>query len=818
MITVKDRLKNREIIEKMTLEEKAQMCDGLDYWHTKAFERLGIPSIMLCDGPHGLRKQNPNGKKMGLGNSFPAVCFPTACTTGCSWNPDLLFEMGRALGEECLRENVSVLLGPGVNMKRSPLCGRNFEYFSEDPLLAGKLAAAYIKGVESIGVGTSLKHFAANSQETRRMTVSSVVDERTLREIYLTAFEIAVKEGKPWTVMNSYNKINGVHSSENDWLQNKVLRDEWGFDGVVVSDWGAVNNRVKGINSGNDLEMPSSKGYNSKKIIDAVKNGEIDEETLNGRVDKLIDLVKNAQTLPKKDYVCDLEAHHALARKIAAQSMVLLKNEGVLPISKGQKIAVIGEMAKSPRYQGAGSSLINPTKIDNACDCLEQAGFEFSYAAGYDKKKIEIDEKKINEAVQAAKGAHVVLAFIGLTDAYESEGFDREQMSLPESHNALIDALCNANENVVVILAGGSPVSMPWAAKVKGILNSYLGGQAGAGAVADILTGAVNPSGKLAETYPFSNKSTPCEENFPGGHKTVEYRESIYIGYRYYDKAKIEVQFPFGFGLSYTSFEYSDLKLDKALIKDNQTLKVSFKVKNTGKVVGAEIAQLYVADEESTIFRPEKELKSFKKVELLPGEEEEVELALDKRAFAYYNTEIHDWHVESGSFKILVGASCVDIRLEGSVNVESTLPQAVIPDFRETAPVYYSAEVKNVPDIQFEAILGMPIPPEERDITNPLTYINNLEDAWHTKWGRRINKTIISVMGRFNKGPNAGMMNNVALQTPFRCILSMGNGVLSQKMLDGLLLMLNGKKGGIRKFLSGMPHLIKNLRSFINSI
>ena len=818
MITVKEHLRNREIIEKMTLEEKAQICDGLDYWHTKAFERLGIPSIMVCDGPHGLRKQNPNGKKVGLGNSYPAVCFPTACTTACSWDTDLIYEMGRALGEECLRENVSVLLGPGVNMKRSPLCGRNFEYFSEDPFLAGKMGAAFINGVQSMGVGTSLKHFAANSQETRRMTVSSVVDERTLREIYLTAFEIAVKESKPWTVMNSYNRINGVHSSENDWLQNKVLRDEWGFDGVVVSDWGAVNDRVKGINGGNDLEMPSSKGYNSKKIIQAVKNGEIDEETLNERVDKLIDLVIKAQTMPKKEYVCDLEAHHALARKIAGQSMVLLKNEGVLPISKGQKIAVIGEMAKAPRYQGAGSSLINPTKMDNACECLRQAGFDFTYAAGYDKKTIKIDGRKIEEAVNAAKSADVVLAFIGLTEAYESEGFDREHMNLPDNHNALIDALCKANENVVVILAGGSPVSMPWADKVKGILNSYLGGQAGAGAVADILTGAVNPSGKLAESYPFSNECTPCADYFPGGHKTVEYRESIYIGYRYYDKAKIEVQFPFGFGLSYTSFEYSDLKLDKASIKDSETLTVTFKVKNTGNFAGAEIAQLYVSDEESTIFRPEKELKGFKKVELLPGEEKEVELTLDKRAFAYYNTEIHDWHVESGSFRILVGASSADIRLESAVTVESSLPQAVIPDFRETAPSYYTADIKNVPDIQFEALLGFPIPPDDRDVTNPLTYINNLEDAWHTKWGRRINKAILSVMKRVNKGPSAGMMNNVALQTPFRCILSMGNGVLSQKMLDGLLLMLNGEKGGIRKFLSGIPHLIKNIRSLINSI
>ncbi|HZJ77839.1 MAG TPA: glycoside hydrolase family 3 C-terminal domain-containing protein [Clostridia bacterium] len=819
MATKGKNLKNKETIAKMTLEEKAQLCDGLNFWYTKSVDRLGVPSIMVSDGPHGLRKQNLNDKNdMGMSNSHPAVCFPTACTTACSWDVDLLHEMGKALGEECLKENVSVLLGPGANMKRSPLCGRNFEYFSEDPLLAGKLSAAYINGVQSMGVGTSLKHFAANSQETRRLIISSIVDERALREIYFTAFEIAVKESNPWTVMSSYNKINGVYSTENDWLQNKVLRDEWGFDGVVVSDWGAVNDRVEGMKSGNDLEMPSSQGINSNNIINAVQSGELDESVVDKRVDTVLDLVNKSQTLPKKEYTCDLDAHHELAAKIAAQSMVLLKNDGVLPVSKGQKLSIVGEMAKKPRYQGAGSSEINPTKIDNAVDCLKEAGFDITYSQGYINEKNDVNRKLIDEAVESSKNADVVLAFIGLTQADESEGFDRETMALSESHNELVNALCDACENVVVILAGGSPVSMPWVEKVQGLVNSYLGGQAGARAVADIITGEVNPSGKLAETYPFCKECTPCADNFPGGKRTVEHRESIYIGYRYYEKAKEKVQFPFGFGLSYTQFEYSDLKLDKSQMSDDESLCASVKVKNTGKVAGAEIIQLYVADEESTIFRPEKELRGFKKVKLNPNEEKTVDFVLDKRAFAYYNTQAQCWHVESGSFEIVVGSSSADIRLRGKVDVSSTQPEIEVPDFRETAKSYYTGDVKQVPDTEFEALLGMPIPPSDRDITKLLDINDSLEDAKHTKWGRRINRLVDLILRRFNKGYTAEMVKTAAFQNPLRFFIFMSNGLVTQKMLDGLLLILNDKRGGWKKLLSGIPHLIKNAKKVLGGM
>ena len=502
MEKVKRMLKHKDILAQMTLEEKASLCDGADYWHLKAIERLGLDPIMVCDGPHGLRKQDAEHKNgsIGLGNSVPATCFPPACTTACSWDPDLLREMGRALGERCLAEDVSVLLGPGTNMKRSPLCGRNFEYFSEDPVLAGELATGWIEGVQEMGVGASLKHFAANSQETRRMTVSSVVDERALREIYLTAFEKAVKRARPWTVMNAYNRLNGTYCSENAWLQTQVLRKEWGFDGVVVSDWGAVNDRVAGLKAGNDLEMPSSAGIGTRKIVEAVRAGTLDEAVLDARADRIVDLILRAKQ-NKKQVTVDEQAQHALARRIAAQSMVLLKNDdGVLPLRRGQKLAVIGEMAHHPRYQGAGSSLIQPTKIDNALESLRREGFEVIYARGYHGGDQQIDPTLLDEAVAAAARADVAIVFVGLTDDFESEGFDRAHMNMPRPHNALVRAVAEANPNTVAVLAGGAPVSIPWLDNVKGLLNSYLGGQAGGAAVADLLTGRVNPSGKLAET------------------------------------------------------------------------------------------------------------------------------------------------------------------------------------------------------------------------------------------------------------------------------------------------------------------------------
>lgn len=814
-------MKHQNIIEKLTLEEKAGLCSGKDYWHFKGVERLGIEPIMVTDGPHGLRKQDPNGKKKGLSNSIPATCFPTAAATSCSWNTDLIYKMGEALGDECRKEKVSVLLGPGVNMKRSPLCGRNFEYFSEDPYLAGKLAASFINGVQSKGIGTSLKHFAANSQEARRMVIDEVVDERALREIYLTAFEIAVKESQPWTVMNAYNKINGTYCSQNRWLQQQVLRDEWGFKGLIVTDWGASVDRVEGVKYGTDVEMPTSGELNAKRIVEAVRNGSLDESDLDARVDNIIEiLLRSAETL-KEEYTCDMEANHRIARQIAGESAVLLKNEDdIFPVDKSKKIAVIGEMAEKPRYQGAGSSLINPTKLDNALECLKEAGYTVIYARGYDKSKDEISEELTAEAVAAAKQADTVLVFAGLTEDFESEGYDRTHMGMPKSHNALIEAVAAANPETAVVLSGGSCVEMPWLDKVKAVLNGSLGGQAGAGAIADIISGAVNPSGKLSETYPLSLEDNPTYGNYPGGRVLAEHKESVYIGYRYYDTAKKPVMFPFGYGLSYTSFQYSDLKLSSKKINDGDELTVTFKIKNTGSVDGAEIAQVYVKDVESTIFRPEKELKGFTKVFLKAGEEKEVSITLDRRAFAFYNVKVQDWTVESGDFEILVGASSADIRLSDKVNVKAE--KVEIPDYRESAPAYYTADIAAIDDSQFEAVLGRPIPPRERDKSQKLTIYNNLEDAEHTKWGGKINKLIRKGFSLATKddGYNGGMMEAMATQIPIRNFIQMSMGVFSEDMAEGMLMMINdeGAGKGFAKILGGIPKALKNLKNLLNSI
>ena len=815
----------KELLALMTLEEKAAMCDGKDYWHLKGIERLGIPEIMVCDGPHGLRKKDYEKKGSSLSASVPSICFPTAVTTACSWDPDLLEKMGKAHGGKCLKEKVGVLLGPGVNMKRSPLCGRNFEYFSEDPVLAGELAASFINGVQSRGVGTSLKHFCANDQESRRMNGDSVVDERALREIYLPAFEIAVKKAQPWTVMNSYNKINGTFGSENAHTQTEILRDDWGFEGAIVTDWGACNNRDDGLAAGNDIEMPSSSGAGTRKILDAVKSGKISEELLNERVLKILELIKKAadgaEKAEKEGFEFDEEKDHLLAKEIAEQSMVLLKNDGILPLDKSKKVAVIGEMAKTPRYQGAGSSQINPTHLDGAYDILVAAGVNATYSQGYERTlaKAKKNPAHIEEAVAAAKNADTVLLFIGLTEDYESEGFDRTHMKLPDAHIELVKAVSAVNKNIVVILSGGAPVEFDWDNdSVRAILNSYLGGQAGAGAVVDIVLGKVNPSGKLAETYPEKLEDNPSFNNFPGNIATVEYRESVYIGYRYYEKAGQSVRYPFGYGLSYTTFEYSGLYIDKTDMDENDTLSVSFRVKNTGSVAGFETAQLYVGDPESTIFRPVKELKGFKKIWLEPGEEKAITITLNKRAFAFFNVKTNGWCVESGIFNIYVGASSADIRLTGSVNV--TAAPVEIPDYRETAPVYYTGKVQSVPDDQFTAVLGRPIPPTERDRSTPLTVVDSFETSSYTKWGGRINNLMHKMIPVFVKGPGADFAIGIATQTPIRNFISMSGGVFSEKMAAGLLRILNGDKPGkgLRMILSDIPSAIKGIGPLMKQI
>ncbi len=813
-------MKNKEILEKLTLEEKVGLCSGKDAWFLKGVMRADLPSIMITDGPHGLRKKAPAGEKTGLLGSVPATCFPTAATTACSWDPELIYKMGQALAEECLEEKVSVLLGPGVNMKRSPLCGRNFEYFSEDPLLAGEIAAAFINGVQSKNVGTSLKHFAVNSQEKKRMTINEVVDERALREIYLTAFEIAVKKAQPWTIMNAYNRVNGEKCADSAYLQNTILRDEWGFEGVVVSDWGAVNDRVKGIKNGNDLEMPSSDGYNDAKICKAVREGRLEEKYVDIAADRMITLIKKS-----KDALCEYEynknAHHLLAAKVCEQSLVLLKNENkALPLSKDKTVAVIGEMARAPRYQGAGSSLINPTKITDAFDGLISEGYRVNFAPGYSKKEDRLDEMTLQDARTVAAAADTVVMFIGLTEDYESEGYDRKHINLPEAHNILVEEILKVNENVIVVLSGGAPVVMPWLSKVKAVINGYLGGQASGRAIARIISGAVNPSGKLAETYPLSLEETPSYNYYPGLDLSAEHRESIYIGYRYYDTAKKDVLFPFGYGLSYTEFEYSDLKLSKKKIKDSDTLTLSFRIRNTGDCDGAEIAQIYVRDKESTIFRPEKELRAFKKVFLKKGEEKEVTLEISKRAFAYYNINLADWHVESGEFEILVASSSRDVRLSADVFVESTV-EADVPDYKEAAPAYYTADVQNVSDKEFEAVLGCKIPESTVTANKRITVENALYDARETKWGKVICGTVLKAIDTFcdKTDPTTEMLKAMALEIPINNFVTMSSGVFTEKMCDGLLMILNGEKPGmgVAKIIAGLVSSVRKIPSLLKN-
>lgn len=667
-----DKNKIRELIMEMTKEEKASLCSGKDFWHTKPVDRLGIPSSMVSDGPHGLRKQAERNDHLGINESIKAVCFPAGCGTAASFNRELITMMGETLGNECQAEGVSVILGPAVNIKRSPLCGRNFEYYSEDPLLTTEVAGSLIKGIQSKNVGTSIKHFLANNQETRRMSSSSDVDERTLREIYLAAFEGAITKHKPWTVMCSYNKINGVYAAQNKEYLTKVLREEWGFDGYVVSDWGAVNARVEDLEAGMDLEMPSSNGVNDKLIVEAVKNGSLSEDILDQACERILNIVYRFVENRDPDAVFDLDKDHEIARKIAEETIVLLKNEGILPLSESDNIVFIGEYAKRPRFQGGGSSHINSHKVTSALDAV--ASMEnVSYVQGFNDNVDVIDEDLISEAVEAAKKAKVAVIFAGLPDAFESEGFDRTHMKMPKSQNELIYRVSQVQPNTVVVLHNGSPVEMPWVNEVKGIVEAYLGGQAVGGAVVDILFGRVNPSAKLPETFPIKLEDNPSYLFYPGEKDTVEYREGIFVGYRYYDTKKMDVLFPFGHGLSYTTFTYSNMQLSKEKIKDNETVKVKVDVTNSGSRPGKEVIQLYISDIESTVIRPVKELRDFAKVELQPGETKTVEFTLGKRAFAYWNTQLHDWHVETGEFEIIIGKSSRDIACSKVILVESTV-------------------------------------------------------------------------------------------------------------------------------------------------
>jgi len=778
-------VKHQDLISKMTLEEKCYLFSGKDFWQTRSVERLGIPSITLSDGPHGIRKQEGAGDQLGLNGSLPATCYPTAATIANSWDPALGEQIGEYLGVEAASQDVCVLLGPGLNIKRSPLCGRNFEYFSEDPYLAGKMAAGYVRGIQKNGVSACPKHFAANSQELRRMASDSIMDERTLREIYLTGFEIAVKEGHAKSIMSSYNRINGVYANENPHLLQEILRDEWGFDGFVVSDWGASNDHVEGVRAGSHLEMPTTGGDSDLELVEAVKSGKFSEELLDQRVDELLDVVlstrKAVDKFKSKDFFMD--AHHVIAAKASEQSIVLLKNEGsILPLKKGTKVAMIGEFAQKARYQGAGSSVVNPTKLDNAMDVIQNfdldvAGFEAGYPRS-GKGNAEMQAK----AVELAKKADVVLLYIGLDEISESEGLDRAHMKLPQSQVDLIEAVSAANPNIVAVMSAGSAVEMPWLDKCKALVHGYLCGQAGASSVLKAIMGEINPSGKLAESYPVKYEDVSSAPYFPAKERTAEYREGLYVGYRYYETANVPVLFPFGFGLSYTTFEYSDLT-----VSDKEA---TFTLKNTGKMDGAEVAQLYVSKTDGDVFRPVKELKGFQKVFLKAGESKKVTIKLDDKAFRYFNVDTNEFEVEGGEYQIMIGASVADIKLSGTVFVQGT--NAASPYDKAKFAKYFSGDIKNISDAEFEALLGHPIP--DGHWSGTLDMNDAICQLYYAKSGlaRFVYKILTNKLNKSIQKGEPDLNITFIYNMPFRGIAKMAGGMCTMEMAEGILTICNG--------------------------
>lgn len=791
-------LKHADVIGKLTLDEKCYLLSGKDFWSTYGYKKKGVPSIMLSDGPHGVRKQEGAGDQLGLNGSVPATCFPTAATIANSWDPALGEEIGRNLGEEAACQEVAVLLGPGLNIKRSPLCGRNFEYFSEDPYLAGKMAAGYIRGIQENGVSACPKHFAANNSELRRQASNSVVDERTLREIYLTGFEIAVKESHPKSIMSSYNEINGVYANENEHLLQEILRDQWGFDGFVVSDWGAGNDFCKGVAAGSHLEMPTTGGDSAEQLIASVKAGKFDEAMVDRRVDELLDVVfsTNKALEPYKGRSFDVDAHHAAARKASEESIVLLKNDdNILPLSEGTRVAVIGDFAETPRYQGAGSSVVNPTKLDSTMGVigefpLEVVGFEKGYP------RVGTGDPAMQAAaVELAKKADVVLLCIGLDEISESEGLDRQNMKLPASQVALLEAVAKANANVVVVMSAGSAVEMPWLDCCKAMIHGYLCGQAGAAAVLKAIVGQINPSGKLSETYAISYEDVSSAPYFPAKQRSVEYREGLYVGYRYFESVGEPVLFPFGFGLSYTTFAYSDLS-----VSDKE---VSFTITNTGSRDGAEVAQVYVSAVNPKIYRPKKELKGFAKVFLKAGESKKVKIELDDKAFRYFNTKTDRFEIDGGTYDILVGAFVADIRLSGQVQVTGT--DAPLPCAIEELPSYRTGRIKNVSDEEFTKLLGHAIP--DGSWTGNLRMNDAIAQLYYAKSlkARIVGKVLQNML---NKSMAKGKPDlNIIFITnmPFRAIGKMAGGMVSQEMCESIVTIINGHAIA---FFSGLGGLI----------
>lgn len=791
-------MKHSELIKRMTLEEKCYLMSGKDFWQARGIERLNVPNMVLSDGPHGIRKQEGSSDHLGLNGSIPATCYPTAAMIANSWDPALGEKIGECLGTEAASQGVCVLLGPGLNIKRSPLCGRNFEYFSEDPFLSGKMAAGYIRGIQKNGIAACPKHFAANSQELRRMASDSIVDERTLREIYLTGFEIAVKEGGAKSIMSSYNRVNGIYANENPHLLQDILRGEWGFEGFVVSDWGASNDHVEGVRAGSHLEMPTTGGDSDLELVKAVKSGQLSEELLDQRVDELLDVILSTTTAVKSliGKPFDTEDHHAVAAKAAEQSIVLLKNENdILPLKKNTKIAVIGEFAQKARYQGAGSSVVNPTKLENIMDVigifdLDVVGFEPGYP-----RSGKGDPDLLKKAVDLAQKADIILLYIGLDEISESEGLDRSHMKLPQSQIDLINAVAVVNPNIVAVMSAGSAVEMPWLNKCKALIHGYLCGQAGATAILRVILGQVNPSGKLAESYPIQYEDIPSAPYFPSKERTSEYREGLFVGYRYFETAQIPVLFPFGFGMSYTAFKYSNLT-----VTDQQA---TFTLKNIGSMDGAEVAQLYVSKMNGDVFRPAKELKGFTKIFLKAGESKRVSIPLDDKAFRYFNTDTNQFEVEGGNYQILIGASCTDIRLSDTVSIKGT---EAIPFYDKAKLVkYFSGDIKDISDSEFEALLGRNIP--DGHWSGTLDMNDAICQLYYAKCG--LARIICKMMKKkleksISKGKPA--MDIIFIYNmPFRGIAKMTGGKFTMEMSKGILTVCNGH------FFKGLGQIIGGL-------
>ena len=780
-----------EVLASLTLEEKAGLCSGADFWHLKGVERLGVPSIMVTDGPHGVRRVVDGGMSL---KGVPATCFPTASGLASSWDPTLVEEVGAAIGREAVATGVAVVLGPGVNIKRHPLCGRNFEYFSEDPLLSGRMGGALIRGLAREGVGASLKHYAANNQEGYRNVADSVVDERALREIYLASFEYAVREGNPATLMCGYNKVNGPYCAEHEWLLTTVLRDEWGWDGVVMSDWGAVNDRVAGVKAGLDLEMPASNGMNDELIVAAVQQGALAVEVLDRTVRRVLRLIATCRIPEGAPITFDLDAHHAIARRAAADSTVLLTNDGILPLAAKGTVAVIGEFATSPRYQGAGSSQVTPTRLDTILEALT-AGFGdgtgISHARGYEATSDRARQDLIDEAVGAARAAEVAVVVVGLPSAYESEAFDRRHMRMPEQHTRLVEAVVAANPNTVVVVCGGSAVELPWIDAPRAVLLANLGGQAGGGGVADVLLGVVNPAGKLAETYPLQQADHGADAWFPGARQ-VQYRESIYVGYRWFDTVGAQVRFPFGHGLSYTTFGLGEFALSGTTDADADGFaqQVEVTVTNTGPVAGAEVVQVYVRGPRSVVHRPDRELRGFAKVHLAPGESQRVTITLDRRAFAFYDVASQAWQVEAGTYEVLVGTSSRSLPVQAQVALSSGFAVvAVAPGVGWVPSATALAD-----DATFAALLGRPIPSPTP--VRPFTRNSTVGEIGAVWPGRLLQKMLArkiqqQVGDLLEDATSGAMMASVLREMPLRAIALMGGGKLDWKTLDRMLGVMN---------------------------